>query len=222
MKARIIIVGGNKSVYFLARQFIQRGDHVTIINRHPIHSKELAQQTKATVVLGDGADIGRLEEAGARRADVVLALTSHDQDNLIICQIAKKIFGVPRTLGLINDPDNEVVFQKLGVDVVFNKTKVIVSMIDQIAHFEDIATLMPIAQGRINVTDVVLDSASPAVNKSLQELELTEGSLIACIVRDDEMVVPRGSTRLLVGDHLILISQPETQEKDLIVLCGAS
>lgn len=222
MKARIIIVGGDKSVYFLARQFIQRGDHVTIINRHPVRSKELAQQTKATVVLGDGADISRLEEAGARRADVLLALTSHDQDNLVICQIAKKIFGVPRTLALVNDPDNEPVFQKLGVDVVFNKTRVIVSMIDQIAHFEDIATLMPIAQGRINVTDVVLDAAAPAVGKSLQELQLTDGSLIACIIRDDEMVVPRGNTRLLVGDHLILISQPETQEKDLVVLCGES
>ncbi|MFW5748830.1 MAG: NAD-binding protein, partial [Chloroflexota bacterium] len=206
MKMRIIMIGGSKTVYFLARQFVERGDHVTIINRELMRAKELAQQTKATVVHGEGSDIKRLEEAGARRADILLALTSHDHDNLIACQLASKVFGVPRTLALVNDPDIESVFQQLGITVVFSATRVIAQMIDQFAHFDDIATLMPIAQGRINVTDVRLDSDSPVIGKTLSEINLTEGSLVACIIRSDEVLVPRGSTRLLVDDHLILIS----------------
>ena len=220
MKMRILIIGGGKTVYFFSRKFVARGDHVTIINRDRERCRELAQQTKATVVYGEGSNIARLEEAGARRVDLLLALTSHDQDNLIACQLAKKIYGVPRTLALVNDPDNEPIFQDLGITIVFSATRVIAQMIDQFAHFDDITTLLPIAQGRINVTDVRLDATSPAIGKSLQELELTEGSLVATIIRGEEMLVPRGSTRLLVDDHLIFISQPEHQEQDLVVLCG--
>jgi trk system potassium uptake protein len=220
MKMRIMMIGGSKTIYFLARQFVERGDHVTIINRDRQRCKELAQQTKATVVFGEGSNVDRLEEAGARRADLLLALTTHDQDNLIACQIAQKIYGVPRTLALVNDPENEALFQQLGITVVFSATRIIGQMIDQFAHFDDITTLLPIAQGRINVTDVRLDANSPAIGKSLQELELTSGSLIAAIIRGEDMIVPRGATRLLIDDHLILISQPDHQEQDLVTLCG--
>lgn len=217
---RIIIVGGDKTVYFLARQMVAKHYHVTIINRDLARCKELAEQTKATVVFGEGSSPERLEEAGARRADAVLALTSHDQDNLIVCQIAQKRFGVPHTLALVNDPDNETVFHKLGIKAAFSATRIISTMIEQRAHFDDITALMPIAQGRINVADVRLKEDSPAIGKTLQELELTEGSLIASIIRNDEMIVPRGSTRLEAEDHLILLSHPEHQEQDLITLLG--
>lgn len=217
---RIIMIGGDKTVYFLARQFVEKGSHVTIINRDANRARELAQQTQALVVLGDGSDVNRLEEAGARRADVVMALTSHDQDNLIACQIAQKMFAVPRTLALVNDPENEEIFRKLGISVAFSATRIIASLIEQQASFDDITTLMPIAEGRINVTDVRLDQDSPAVGKTLLELELTEGSLIAAIIRGEDVLVPRGATRLQDRDHLILISHPEHEEQDLVTLCG--
>ncbi len=217
---RIIIIGGSKTVYFLARQFVRRKYHVTVINRDPLRSREIAQQTKATVVFGDGTDVHRLEEAGARQADALLAMTNHDQDNLIACQIAQKMFRVPRTIALVNDPDNEEVFKQLGVSTAFSATRIIGSILDQETNFEDITALMPLAKGRINVTDVRLDAHSPAIGKSLIELELSEGSLIACIIRDDEVIVPRGSTELRANDHLVLISHPEQQKSDLAMLCG--
>jgi len=217
---RVIMIGGSKTVYFLARQFVDRGDHVTIINRDKARASELALQTKATVVYGEGSDVQRLEEAGARRADILLALTSYDPDNLIACQIAQKIYGVPRTLALVNDPENEQVFNQLGITVAFSATKVIGSLIEQQAHFSDITTLMPIAEGRLTVADVHLDNESPAIGKTLAELDLTGGSLVACVIRDDHVIVPRGNTHLLVGDQLILISQPEHHEDDLVQICG--
>lgn len=218
---RIILVGDNsRTVYFLARQFVRRRYHVTVINRDPVYSKELAQQTKATVVLGDGTDVNRLEEAGARQADVLLALTSQDQDNLIACQIATKRFGVPRTIALVNDPDNEPIFAQLGVTTAFSATRVIGSILDQEASFEEITQLMPLANGRINVTDVRLDKDAPAVGKTLQELPLKENSLVACIIRDEQVIVPRGATRLEANDHLVLISEPDDMGEALAVLCG--
>ena len=217
---RVIIIGGNQTVYFLARQFVRRRYHVTIINRDPVRSRLLAQQTKATVVLGDGTHVQILEEAGARQADVLLALTSHDQDNLIACQIAQRLFDMPRTIAQVNDPDNEDVFRQLGVTHPFSATRIIGSILDQETDFEDITTLMPLAQGRINVADVRLHEDSPAVGKTLTELELSGNSLIACIIRDDEVIVPRGSTRLQADDHLVLVSHPEHQKRDLDLLCG--
>jgi trk system potassium uptake protein TrkA len=217
---RLIIIGGNKTVYYLARQFVRSKHHVTIINRDQARSRELAEHTKATVVFGDGTNVGRLEEAGARQADVLLALTSHDQDNLIACQIARRNFGVPRTIALVNDPDNEDIFQRLGVTVAFSGTRIIGSLIEQETRFEDITALMTLAQGRVNVTDVRLDTESPAVGKTLLDLELSDHSLIACVIRNDEVIVPRGGTRLQVNDHLVLISQPQSQTRDLSVLCG--
>ena len=217
---RLIIVGGNKTVYFLAKQFVQRKYHITIINRDPVRSQELAEQTKATVVLGEGTDVSLLEDAGARMADAVLALTSHDQDNLVVCQIAQRYFGVPRVIAIVNDPDNESVFQKLGVTVAFSPTRIIGAIIDQEASFEDITTLMPLARGRLNIADVRIDAHSPVVGRSLSEIMLTEGSLVACLIRNEEVLVPRGATQLQVNDHLILISHPEHQQQNLVTLCG--
>lgn len=214
------MIGGGKIVYFLARQFLVEGYHVTIINRDAQDARELAQQTQATVVVGDGSNPERLEEAGALRADVVLALTEHDQDNLIACQLAKRLYGVQRTLALVNDPDNEDLFQKLGVGIAFSATRVIGSLIEQQANFDDITRLMPIANGRVNVTDVHLPKEAPSVGKTLQEISLSEGSLVACIVRDEEVLVPRGATRLQADDHLVLISHPEHEQRDLRMLCG--
>jgi trk system potassium uptake protein TrkA len=217
---RIILVGGSKTVYFLARQFVRRRYHVTVINRDPIRAREIANETKATVVLGDGTDVHRLEEAGARAADALLAMTNHDQDNLIACQIASRIFSVPRTIALVNDPDNEAIFKQLGVTVAFSATRLIGMILDQETNFEDITAFMPLAQGRVNVTEIRLAPDSPAVGKTLHDLKLTENSLIACIIRNDEVIVPRGSTQLKVGDHLLLISHPENQRHDIEVLCG--
>jgi len=217
---RVIIIGGSKTVYFLTRQFMRRKYHVTILNRDPALCRMMAQDTKATVVIGDGTDVNRLEEAGARQADVFLALTNHDQDNLIACQLAKSLFGVPRTIALVNDPDNEEIFLQLGVTVAFSATRIIGSILDQETDFDSITAYLPLAEGRVGVTDIELSQDAPAVGKTLIELELTDKALIACIIRDDEFIVPRGSTRLQVDDHLLLISHPEDLKRNIETLCG--
>jgi trk system potassium uptake protein len=217
---RVIIFGGDKITYSLARQFSRKKYHVTIIDDDPGRAHELAHTTNATVVLGDGTNVTTLEDAGARRADAVIALTPHDQDNLICCQIADRTFGVPRTIALVNDPENEVIFKKLGVKVAFSATRIIAAIIDQETDFESITSLMPLAQGRLNVTDIRLHRNAPAVGQTLAELELSENSLVACIIRGESVLVARGSTRFLPNDHVVLISQPENQVRDIEILVG--
>jgi trk system potassium uptake protein len=217
---RLILIGGDKLVYFLARQFIQEHAHVTIICRNPTRSKDMAHHLKATIVNGDGSDIKMLEVAGARRADVLLALTPYDADNLVACQLARSVYEVPRVMAMVNDPDNEQVFNALGISDVFSVTRVLVTMIEQQTSFDDITNLMPLAQGRINITDVHLDDCSPALGKPLADLKLSEDTVVAAIIRNQKLVVPRGSTRLQEHDHLVLISQPDKQKDDIELLCG--
>jgi trk system potassium uptake protein TrkA len=180
----------------------------------------LSRQVKATVLLGDGSDPTVLEEAGARRADVVLSLTPYDPDNLVACQIAQNVYGVPRTLALVNDPDNELVFRKLGIAEVFSATRLIGSLIEGQTVFDEITELFPADEGRLRVTEVVLGEGAPAVTRTLQELGLPEGSLVAAIIRDSRVVVPAGDECLRVADRLIIIAQPELQEQVLKLLAG--
>jgi trk system potassium uptake protein TrkA len=220
---RVILLGGGETVetiYFLARLFVRRGYDVTIVDPYPAEAQMLSRRTKATVLLGDGSDPTVLEEAGARQADLLLSLTSQDPDNLVACQVAQKLYGVPRTLALVNDPENEEVFRQLGISEVFSSTKVIGSLIEGRTVFDEITQLFPADEGRLYVTEVVLDREAPVIGKALQELDLPADSLVAAIIRDGQVVVPGGQDRLQVADRLIVIALPEHQEDLLTALAG--
>ena len=217
----IVIVGGGKTVYHLSRTFISKGYKVTIVNRDQEECIMLARRLKATVVYGDGSDQALLEEAGGNTADVVLAVTPNDQDNLVICQLAGLRFGVPRTLALVNDPENEMVFRELGIAAV-STTRILSKLIEQRAGFEEIINLIPIDEGKVNLTEVVLRENAPVIGRSLQEIKLPENSLVAYVIRKEHSVVPRGPTVLQLHDRLIVISLPENHGQVLKVLTGSS
>lgn len=220
---RVILSGGGETietVYFLARLFIQRGHSVTILNPYLEEAQYLSRRVKATVILGRGSDPRALEEAGARRADVLLSLAPYDPDNLVACQVAKKRYGVPRTLALVNDPDNEAVFSRLGIGEVFAATRVIGSMMEGRTLSDEITQLFPADEGRRYVTEVVLGEHAPALGRALHELALPPESVVACIIRRDQVLVPQADSRFEVADRLILITAPEHQEAALQVLTG--
>jgi trk system potassium uptake protein TrkA len=217
---RVIVVGGGKIVYYLGRQFASKGYEVTMIVADPNEALVLSRRVKGLVVQGDGSDPGVLDEAGARKADVLLALTAKDQNNLAVCQIARKMFSVPRTVALVNDPQNEEVFRKLGVSVAFRATQILARILEERAGFEEIANLIPLGEGRVTISEVTLRAESPAADKDLRDLKMLEGTLIGGILRDDDVIVPRGSTRLRGGDRLILISRTDCFDRVLRLLTG--
>jgi trk system potassium uptake protein TrkA len=216
---KVIIVGGGKTLYFLCRKFHAKGYEVVIINRNREECVQLARRLSATVVCGDGSDAGILKEAGAMGAGAVLAITPKDQDNLVICQLASLTFGVPRAVALANDPDNVEVFEKLGVSC-FSTTQIVGSLIEQRASLEQIVNLLPVGEGRVNVTEILLDAGSPVAGKRLKDIVLPENALVAVVIRGDQPIVPRGATQLLGGDRVVLITLPENHGPVLKAFTG--
>jgi trk system potassium uptake protein TrkA len=218
---KVLIVGGGKPLYFLCRNFTAKGYEVVIINRNKNECVQLARQLRAVVVCGDGSDAQVLKEAGALGADAVLAITPNDQDNLIICQLASLKFGVPRAVALANDPDNAEVFEKLGVSA-FSTTHIVGSLIEQRASLEQIINLLPVGEGLVNVTEIVLDADSPVAGKVLKDIDLPDNALIAVVIRDNQPIVPRGANDLRAGDRLVLITLPENHGTVLKSFTGES
>lgn len=215
----ILIVGGGKVVYFLCRTFLSKGYNVTVVNRDQDECTRLARRLKATVVYGDGSDPQILEEAGADTADAVLSVTPNDQDNLVICQLADLRFRVSRTLALVNDPDNEEVFQQLGITAI-STTHILSSLIEQRTGFEEITNLIPVGEGKVNLTEIVLREHSPVVGRPLRDIALPEHSLVAYVLRQDRPIVPRGATILQAEDRVIVITLPENHGQVLRALTG--
>jgi len=216
----ILIVGGGKIVYFLAKAFLSKGYNVTIVNRRKEECGQLARQLKAIVIFGNATDPQVLGEAQTASMDAVLAITPNDEDNLVICQLSKLNFGIQKTLALVNDPNNEEIFHKLGVTTAFSTTRMISSLIEQRTGLDDIVSLFPAAEGKVNITEVALPKDSPVIGKSLTEISLPEHSLIGCILRDSEVIIPRGETILYTDDRLVVITLPENHGPVLKLLMG--
>jgi len=215
----VLLAGSGKSIYFLALNFISKGYHVTLVDPDREECTQLARELKATVVHGDASYPQVLEDAGAFGMDAVLAMTPQDHDNLVICQTASLHFQVPRCMALVNDPENEEVFKRLGV-TAFSVAGILASLIDRQVSWEEITTLLPLGGGRVNVLEMVLEKDSPACGKPLQQVTLPRNSLIAVVMRDKETLVPRGGTILEAGDRIILISLPETLGEALEIIAG--
>ena len=216
---KVLIAGTGKTLYFLCRNFTAKGYEVVIINRDRGECVQLARQLSAMVVCGDGSDATILKEAGAMGADVVLAITPYDQDNLVICQLASIQFGVPRAIALANDPDNAEIFEKLGVSA-FSTTHIVGSLIEERASLEQIINLMPVGQGRVNVTEILVEPDSQVAGKLLKDVDLPENTLVAVVIRDNLPIIPRGPNMLMGGDRVVLITLPENHGRALKAFTG--
>ncbi|MGI5818328.1 MAG: NAD-binding protein [Armatimonadota bacterium] len=216
---RVLVVGGDKLLYFLSRSLMSRGHSVTIINRDREECVRLARRLETTVVHGDGSAPHVLEEAGAYEADAVLAVTPNDEDNLVICQVASVRFHVPRALALVNDPDHEETFRGLGVTAV-SPTQILARLLEQHMAFDDIQQLIPVGEGRITVTELVLDAESPVAGMALRDISLPEGALVAAVLRRGRPLIPGGTTVLRERDRIIVVSLPETHEQVIRRLVG--
>lgn len=216
---KVVIVGGGMTLYYLCRRFAERGYDVVVVNRDHEECVRLARQLRATVVHGDGSDPRILEDAGTMGADVVLAITPNDADNLVICQLAGLRFGVPRVLALANDPDNAEVFDRLGV-TGFSTTDIVGNLIEQRAAVEQITNLLPVGEGRVNVTEVVLEAGTSVEGKPLRELGLLPDGLVAVVLRGEEALIPHGDTVLRTGDRVVLVTLPRHHGRVLRTFTG--
>jgi trk system potassium uptake protein TrkA len=215
----IIVVGAGKVGYFLAKRLCASKHSVSVVDKDKGVCEEIAKELEALVIQGDGCDPRILEEAGVARADVVAAVTGDDEDNLIVCQLAKEKFGIQRTVGRVNNPDNEHTFSELGIDVPVDSTKIIAKIIEEEVSFSDFVNLMSFKRGKLAIVRVDLPQDSPVLNKEVKDIQLPPDSVLVSIVRGEEVIVPKGDTVLNAGDDIIALTLigNEPQLLDLLV-----
>ena len=220
MKKRVLLIGGFKRTKSLAVSLIKKGYRVAAINKDIDDCKSLAEIDKLTVFNGDGSKPFILEDANAYNADVAIALTEQDDDNLVICELCKKKYNVKKTVALISDPHKTEFFYRMGIDSVVCAITAIAGIIEQQAFLDEMATLVPVGNGRIKIAQVPISQTAPAVGKKLWELSLPKDVIIGCMLRGDKSMVPRGDTRILSGDVLVLISTDEHETAAVRELTG--
>ncbi|MBI4462637.1 MAG: NAD-binding protein [Acidobacteria bacterium] len=201
----VIIVGGGRVGYFLAKALLENNLEVTLIETDPKVFALVSQQVDCPVIRGDGSSTAVLEEAGADRASVFVTVTNHDQDNLIACQIAKQRFGVPKTIARVKNPRNELIMQRLGVDVTVSSTAIITSVIQSELPTTRIRTLLDLRTGGLELMEYTLDSSSPALGKKLRELTVPADCTIVTVLRDQQAIVARGETTFASGDTVMVL-----------------
>lgn len=207
----IIIVGAGNVGYYLAKTLLNAGHEVLLIERDKRRCALLQDELGEMVMRGRGDEIHTMREAGADRADIVVACTGDDEDNLIISQIAKWYFNVPRTVARINDPRNETIFQQLGIDATVSSTNIIYHLIEQEIETGEIIPLAALKRGNIEIVDVELGSRSPVVGKRIQDIVLPPDGLIVCLIRQENAVIPRADTVLEPGDSVIALVSAQSE-----------
>ena len=216
----IVIVGGGRIGFNLAQKLIQDKHTVTVIEKDKARCEEISQGLEAIVINGDGCDPTHLEEAEIGRADVVAAVTADDEDNLVVCQLAKEVFRVRRTVARVNNPRNEHIFTELGVDVPVNATKIIAKIIEEESSFEDFINLMTFKRGKLALVRVDLTAESPIIDMRVKDVVLPENSVLVSIVRGENIIVPKGETVLRKGDDIIALTTIEGEQQLLDSLVG--
>jgi trk system potassium uptake protein TrkA len=216
----IVIVGAGKVGYFLAKRLCQNKHGVSIVEKDKTTCEEIAKELEVLVIRGDGCDPQILEQAGAARADVVAAVTGDDEDNLIICQLAKELFRVRRTVGRVNNPYNEHTFSELGVDIPMNSTEIIAKIIEEEVSFSDFVSLLSFKRGKLAIVRVDLPKESPVIDKQVKDIQWPENSVLLSVVRQDDVIVPRGDTVLRAGDDVIALTMVGNESQLSNLLAG--
>ena len=208
----IIVGGGGKVGFYLGRELIAQGHEVLIIEKDAARVELIESELGDVVQKGNADEASILAEAGTNRADVMVAVTGDDDDNLVICQVVKRRFNVPRVVARINNPKNERIFSLLGIDATVSSTDVILSIIEQEIPSQSLVPLLRLRRTDVEVVEAVLPDDSPLAGLPLRDLDLPPESSIAVIVRDGEAIFPTGTTELESGDELIALTRSRHEE----------
>jgi trk system potassium uptake protein TrkA len=207
----IIVVGGGKVGYYLGRMLLNKGHEVSIIENNPEIYALVSNQVECPVIRGDGSTAEVLEKAGANRCNVFVAVTNHDHDNLIACQVAKFHFGIPKTIARVKNPKNESVLQKLGVDITVSSTALISEIIESALPASKIRTVLNIRAGNLEILEFSLDASSPVVGKHLKDVVFPPNTNIVTLLRDGQALVPRGETAFQQDDTVLALAHTSVE-----------
>ena len=215
-----VIVGGGRGGSYLARDLQGQGYQVKVVDRRPDVVAKLRQEIDGEVLCGDGCSPQILEQVGAAQAKLVVAMLHADEDNLVVCRLAKHQFKVARVIARVNNPRNEWLYTKAwGVDVAISQVHLTAKVIEEEIGLGELVTLLKLNRGEAALVEMRLPEGSPALGKAIRELRLPADTVIVSIIRDGKLVIPRGDTSLQVGDEVLAVStvKAEPALKDALV-----
>lgn len=216
----IIVVGGGKVGFHLTKELVDANYEVLVIEQDAEKAKEIADELGDIVLEGDGCEATVLEKAGTARADMLLAVTGDDEDNLVACQVAKQRFNVNKTVARINNPKNEAIFQKLEVDITVSATSAIMAHIEQSLPTPHLSVLLKLKDTGLELVEVRIPDDSRVVGQPVRNVLLPYQSMIALIVGEDgQPKVPSGETLIHAGDEVVAVTlhESEAQLRDALM-----
>jgi trk system potassium uptake protein TrkA len=218
----IIVVGGGKVGYYLAKTLVAENHEVLVIEQDAKKCERIAEELGSIVLRGDGCEATTLRDAGAGRADMLIAVTGDDEDNLVSSQMAKVKFNVSRTIARINNPKNQTIFKKLGIDVTVNSTDLILAHIEQELPTHPLVCLLELKGMGLEIVEVKVTAESPVAGKPLKNISLPPESMVSLVISPQKGAqVPTADTILSPGDEVVAVTKPETESALRRALVGA-
>lgn len=212
MKPKVVLIDGYDETRLLSRSLIEKRFRVTAINESMDCCEKLAEINGLRVFHGDGSKPFVLEDAGVYGSDIAIAMSEHDDANLVICELCKKKFNVKKTIAIISDPNKTDFFLSVGVDSVVCAITAISNIIEQHVLLNDIRTIMPIAEGQVQVFQVNIPKNANVIGKHLWEISLPDEVVVGCVLRGSSSIIPKGDTCIASGDNLILLASDDYKE----------
>ncbi len=218
----LIIVGGGKVGYYLSKSLLAEGHEVLLIEKNPRRAAFLIDELGADHVwVGDGCDSSTFAQVGMNRADAVIAVTGDDEDNLVVCLLAKRKFNVPRTIARINNPRNAEIFARLGIDVTVSTTEIIQAQIERALPLRSLVHLLALRRGGIQLVEGKVAPGAPADGRALRDLGIPADALVVMVVRGDQTFIPSGETILRAEDEILAVTTPQSEPVLRRLLLGA-
>jgi trk system potassium uptake protein TrkA len=201
----VIVVGAGKVGLNLARELIDKGNELTIVENSARRYATVEEELEHRAQYGDGSELWVLERAGIERADMVIAVTGDDEDNILICQVAREKYGVERVIARCNNPRNLQHFELLGVKPAVSATDLILRLIEHEVPRYGLLHLLDLPQERLEIIEVEVAQDSPADGTQVRDLGIPEGSLVISILRDGNGFVPLADSEVKAGDEVLLV-----------------
>jgi trk system potassium uptake protein TrkA len=209
----IIIVGGGQVGYYLAKALLDEGHELLVLEKDAARTAFICNELGSVAIRGDGCEMTTLDEAGAGRADMFIAVTGEDEDNLVSCQAAKHKFNVPRTVARVNNPKNVVIFKKMGIDVTISSTNIIMESIEEKVPTHPITHLLDIQEQGLEIVEIKISPHSTAIGKTVKELPLPAENTLLLVIRGKlKPFVPDKDTVLKAEDRIVAITTPGSEE----------
>lgn len=206
---KILIVGGGKVGYYMAKTLLAHGHDAHVVERDAALCRQIANELDISVTCGDGTMVEYLRAAGCADCQALIAVTGRDEVNLITCQIAKKEFGIKKTVARVNNPKNTVILRKLGVDIAVSSTDNLARILEREVETAAIRQLLSLAGGTATLLELLIPTPFKYHGKSLAQIPISQDAVIISITRNGELLIPRGNTLLCEGDKVLCVARDE-------------